>query len=309
MSRRSSPSQFRFFHLRNLTLPKLALGINLVVILWGVVVRATGSGAGCGEHWPLCDGQVVPFTPHISTLIEYGHRLSSGLALLVVLALTVWAYRQRKSNQAVWNWSLLSLFFILMEAAIGAGLVLFGLVADNQSGIRAVVISVHLVNTLLLLAALVGVNFSEQKPQSSLPLNCVNARWSLAALLLFFLLATSGAITALGDTLFPASSLAEGIQQDFQLGAHFLVKLRVIHPLLAILTGIFLLLVGDRFQSPSLITLTLLAWVVGVLNLLLLAPVWLQVIHLLMTDLIWINLVWIILRLSRGNPVTLLRKL
>src|SRR5262245_62215656 len=72
----------------------LTLGITIVVIVWGAVVRATGSGAGCGSHWPLCNGVVVPRSPSMATLIELGHRLTSGLALLLVLGLVIGAWRQ-----------------------------------------------------------------------------------------------------------------------------------------------------------------------------------------------------------------------
>ena len=69
------------------------LAWNVVVILWGAYVRATGSGAGCGAHWPLCNGEVVPRAPTAAMLIEFSHRLSSGLALVAVIVLAVWIWR------------------------------------------------------------------------------------------------------------------------------------------------------------------------------------------------------------------------
>ena len=62
------------------------LAYNVVVILWGAIVRATGSGAGCGSHWPLCNGVVLPNAEKASTLIEFAHRATSGIALLLVVA-------------------------------------------------------------------------------------------------------------------------------------------------------------------------------------------------------------------------------
>ena len=59
----------------------IVLVYNLVVILWGAYVRATGSGAGCGSHWPLCNGEVIPRAPEVETLVEFTHRLSSGLGI------------------------------------------------------------------------------------------------------------------------------------------------------------------------------------------------------------------------------------
>ncbi len=70
-----------------------ALAFHLGVILWGAFVRASGSGAGCGQHWPLCNGQVVPGTPLTATIIEFTHRLTSGIAVVSVLVLVVWAFR------------------------------------------------------------------------------------------------------------------------------------------------------------------------------------------------------------------------
>src|SRR5690242_12260676 len=104
------------------------LAYNVAVILWGAYVRATGSGAGCGEHWPLCNGQVLPRAPALATMIEYSHRLTSGVALLSVIVLLVWTYRVTPPGPAR-KAAALSAFFILTEAAVGAGLVLFQLVA------------------------------------------------------------------------------------------------------------------------------------------------------------------------------------
>ena len=69
------------------------LAYNIAVIVWGAAVRATGSGAGCGDHWPLCNGSVIQHYPTAATLIEFAHRASSGVALLAVVGLLVWTFR------------------------------------------------------------------------------------------------------------------------------------------------------------------------------------------------------------------------
>ncbi|MBP1642498.1 MAG: cytochrome oxidase assembly, partial [Acidobacteria bacterium] len=130
------------------------LALNLLVILWGALVRATGSGAGCGSHWPLCDGEVVPRAASVEKAIEFTHRATSGLALLAVAALLVAVRRALAPGHPARRAAAWSLAIILVEAALGAGLVKLGLVADDDSPARAVVMSVHLVNTLFLLAAL-----------------------------------------------------------------------------------------------------------------------------------------------------------
>ena len=130
------------------------LAYNLLVILWGAFVRATGSGAGCGAHWPLCNGEVVPHTGRLATAIEFSHRLSSGLALILIVGLVVWAFRLYPRGHLVRRGASVSAFFLLTEALLGAGLVLFEYVAANVSVARAYWMAGHLINTFLLLAAL-----------------------------------------------------------------------------------------------------------------------------------------------------------
>jgi heme A synthase len=276
---------------------------NVGVILWGAYVRATGSGAGCGSHWPLCDGTVLPRSPRVETLVEFSHRLSSGLALILVVVLAVWAFRAYAKGHPVRTGAALSIVFIITEALVGAGLVLFELVEDNASVTRAMSTSVHLVNTFLLLAAL---TLTAWWARSGTPINIRrhDARvWVLGlGFLAVLILGISGAITALGDTLFPPESLEEGLRQDVDPSMSFMIRLRVIHPLIAVATSLYLLLivglpdiVGDAPDSRRLARAVAVALVTqlvaGVVNVLLLAPVWMQMLHLLIADLSWILLV------------------
>ncbi len=279
----------------------LVLAYNLAVILWGAYVRATGSGAGCGAHWPLCQGEVVPREPEVETLIELSHRLSSGLVLIFALILVIWAFKVFPKGSLVRKGAVVTLGFTLTEALVGAGLVLFGLTAQNDSAARAVSIAVHLVNTFLLLASLSLTAWwaacgeparFEWKPRS----------WLLTVAWVGTLfIGVSGAITALGDTLFPASSLMEGFSQDFDASAHFLLRLRVYHPLVAVIVSGYILglirwLQRDRqwerkwvFRLLTSLMITQLA--AGAINVVLLAPVWMQLVHLLLADLVWISLI------------------
>ncbi|HSN77090.1 MAG TPA: COX15/CtaA family protein [Anaerolineae bacterium] len=276
---------------------------NVIVVLWGALVRATGSGAGCGNHWPLCNGDVVPVAPQIETLVEFSHRITSGVALIGVLILLIWAFRAFPKGHPVRWGAVASAVFIISESLVGAGLVIFGWVADDTSAERALVVSIHLFNTFLLLASLAVTAWwaSGQRPIA------LQSRgwlvWALrAGLLGVLVIGISGAITALGDTLFPASSLAEGLRQDMDPSQHFLVQLRVWHPLLSILVGVYLLFLTRVLRSqesdPTVLKLSrLLAIVVvvqlaaGFVNVLLLAPVWMQIVHLLLADLVWLSLV------------------
>jgi heme A synthase len=279
------------------------VALNIGVILWGAYVRASGSGAGCGSHWPACNGEVVPRAAAIETLVEFTHRLSSGLALLAVLALIIGAFRTAPGGSPVRRGALFSGVIILVEALLGAGLVLFGLTAKNDSVARAVVMAIHLVNTFLLLG---GLTLTAWWASGGRPLRLRGQgglAWALAGgVVAMVALGATGAVTALGDTLFPAGSLAEGLQQDLSPTAHFLVQLRVIHPVLAVLVGAYAVAVGimssilrrgelSRRLALTLGGLYLAQLAVGVLNLSLLAPVALQLVHLLLADLLWIALV------------------
>jgi cytochrome c oxidase assembly protein subunit 15 len=271
------------------------LAWNLLVVLWGAFVRASGSGAGCGSHWPLCNGEVVPVAPRIETIIEFTHRVMSGVALVGVGALWLWSRRSFSRGDRARRMALASVIFLITEALLGAGLVLFNYVDKDQSVGRAFYLSLHLANTLLLLAALaLTAWFSrEASPPAGLRSPLV-----LAALPIAILVSVTGAIAALGDTLFPSASLAEGLRQDLSGAASFLVRLRVLHPVFAILgalyfAGISIAVLRLRHSRLAIcvLVLALAQLAAGAINVILLAPVWMQITHLLLADLVWIALV------------------
>lgn len=274
---------------------------NLAVIVWGAYVRASGSGAGCGSHWPLCNGEIIPRAPSTATLIELSHRLTSGVALILVVAMVVLAWRRFPSGSPVRRYAAWSLAFMVGEAAVGAGLVLFELVADNQSMARAMFMAVHLVNTFLLLGAMtLTLHCAEGRPAPAWRGLFRGRGWLLGPALLGVLaIGASGAIAALGDTLFPADSLSQALTADLSPTSHLLIQLRVLHPVIAIVVGVVLLVVvmsaDDRAPAQrwarwlSLAVLVQIA--LGFVNLALLAPVPVQLLHLLIADLLWMVLV------------------
>jgi cytochrome c oxidase assembly protein subunit 15 len=274
------------------------LGYNLLVVLWGAYVRASGSGAGCGEHWPTCNGEVVPRAASVETMIEFTHRLTSGLALLLTVGLVVAAVRLYPLGSRVRKAAWTTLAFMIAEALLGAGLVIFGLVANDDSVARAIVICAHLVNTLALLGFMALTAWWADRP-GRLDLNKPEARWFSMSISGVFLIGVTGAIAALGDTLFPATSLAEGLAADMEPGAHFLLKLRGFHPVLAVLIGTGLFYLGKHLRSHAvssraaglLMVLVCVQIVVGFTNLAMLAPIYLQLIHLLLADAVWIVLI------------------
>jgi heme A synthase len=275
---------------------------NVGVIVWGAYVRATGAGAGCGAHWPLCNGEVVPRAAAVQTLIEYSHRLTSGLALVGVVVLVLWSWRATRPGHPLRTGAALSLALMISEALLGAGLVLFGLVAENASAGRAFAVAAHLLNTFLLLAAL---TLSAYWASGGSRLNPESHRQDLMKLMAgaaaVLLVSVTGAITALGDTLFPSASLGEGLSADLSSASHMLIRLRTVHPVLAVMAAVYLMIgvwqiAGARTTARSLAkmltTLLALQLVAGIVNVLLLAPVWLQLVHLLLADAVWISYVF-----------------
>ncbi len=292
--------------LKKMSLPGYAryawsvLGINFVVVLWGAFVRATGSGAGCGAHWPTCNGEVIPRAPAAETIIEFVHRLTSGAALLMVIGSVVWAWRAYPKGHLVRKGAGWTMLFIITESLLGAGLVLFEWVAQDASLGRVISMPLHLVNTFLLLASITLTAWWASGGQAiQLPRGDARLLWFGLGLLAILFLGTSGAVTALGDTLFPASSLLEGMRQDLSSTAHFLIRLRVIHPLIAGAAGIYLffLVLGRTMQHRPrgaegtlgrlLLGLFAVQLLAGVVNLVLLAPVWMQLVHLFLADSVW----------------------
>lgn len=279
------------------------LGLNLGVVLWGAYVRATGSGAGCGRHWPLCNGEVVPRSAGIETLVELTHRVTSGLALVAVLAMAVWAYRIFPPRHRVRFAATLSLVFIVIEALIGAGLVLLELVAENQSLARAYWMVAHLLNTFILIGVLaLTAWWASGGPPVRLREAGGPARLLALALAAVLAVGVTGAIAALGDTLFPADTLAQGLRDSFSPESHPLVRLRKLHPLLAVIAGAAVVAVArtvarsrpspaTRRLAAAVAALYVTQLVAGAVNVALLAPVWLQLVHLLLADLLWIALV------------------
>lgn len=292
------------------------LAYNVAVIAWGAFVRASGSGAGCGRHWPLCNGEVVPRAPSVATMIEASHRVTSGIALLLVVALLVACvailprgHRARKS-------AAFATAFVFGEALIGAGLVLFELVAHDASMKRALSMILHLDNTFLLLAALALTAYwipprREEAERAPLGLRVVVVA-SLASMLV---LASSGAVAALGDTLFPARSLRDGLAADMAPLAHAFVRLRLLHPMIALVTGLLVLGTAGatrvimsaprtRALARALTILFVVQFAVGLLNVTLLAPIALQLTHLLLADSVWIVLVLVAWETMRAKPET-----
>jgi heme A synthase len=280
---------------------------TVFVIIWGALVRATHSGAGCGKHWPLCNGEVLPLSSELETLIEFTHRSTSGISVLFVLFLFYLTVRKYPRGSFSRSAAGHALFFMMIEVAIGAGIVLFGWVKDDTSGVRAAMVAFHLINSFLLIGALAAHVMSvyyDRVIYLKKSFLCTGT-WNTRMLLFAFLLTGSaGAITALGDTLFPPESVRSDFYMYLSSANHFLVQLRVIHPVMAILLSLFILLyalqMNERFAlksgvarvfSCAVICFLSLQLVIGPLTILFLAPLGLQLLHLGVSVFLWSTLV------------------
>jgi len=281
----------------------LVLLATLGVILWGAYVRASGSGAGCGSHWPTCNGDVIPRDPSVSTLVEFGHRASSGLVGLLVAAQLVWAFRVFGRGHLVRRAAVLSTLFLAAEALIGRGIVLSGLVAHDASMARAVSSSAHLVNTFLLVGSLtLTVCWAREDAPRKLRASTGLTPGLATGLVAIIVVGMTGAVAALGDTLFPARSLAEGLASDMSASAHLFLRIRTWHPVAAVAMAGYILVISSLAASrtkrlrplANTVSKVVVAQIAaGIVNLWLLAPIFMQLVHLLLADVLFISLAWL----------------
>jgi heme a synthase len=284
------------------------LAYTLFVILFGAVVRITGSGAGCGQHWPTCHGEIAHLPRSLETAIELTHRVTSGLALVAVLVLCVVTFRHEPPAHMARRLALGAVFFMIVEALIGAGLVLLELVGHDASVGRAIVMPLHLLSTYALTAvlALLVVCRNDGPADRWRAATSANRTLLVACAIALLAVSATGAVTALGDTLYPplAGSMDARLAEDHSGGAHFLMRLRVVHPVLAVLASGLVVhaarVVGRqsgacasraRDVSRATIVLVVAQLGAGVLNVFLLAPGWLQVVHLGLALGLWIAFV------------------
>lgn len=284
------------------------------VILFGAWVRITHSGAGCGDHWPTCHGELVPLAPSTETMIEYTHRLTSGLCGVIAIGVLIAAFVVDRAGRMT-RAAAVVLLLTILEGAIGAGLVLGELVNNDDSVARALVIALHLVNTLILMAAAaLTAWWAGGQPGFSLRKPTAWRRWLIACGVLLIVTSMTGAVTALGDTLFPVDpTLGDGllsrIRDDLSGASHFLVRLRIVHPVVAVVAATTTFAVASlaRYRSDDALTVRIagiLAVVIGlqtafgVVNIGLHAPAWMQLVHLATAQVVWIMFVLLCARIQ-----------
>jgi cytochrome c oxidase assembly protein subunit 15 len=287
------------------------LAYFIAVILWGSLVRATGAGAGCGNHWPLCNGTVLQHSASANTMIEFTHRITSGLSFFSAVGLLVWTLAGTVRGHLARPAAVASVAFTLVEAILGALLVKLGLTAQSQSPLRPWYLALHLTNTLLLLAALTLTAHLLSRNHGYLrsTIRVVAPFGASVGIVVVMIVGVTGSLAALGDTLFPATSLGSALAEDFSPTSGWLVRWRWTHPTIAFLASIFLIWIlvraaqrtthwNNRGLSALVLVLLAAQYVLGVLDVVMLAPVWLQIAHLLGADVLWAALVVLTARLT-----------
>lgn len=280
------------------------LAYNVVVILWGVFLRASKSGDGCGQHWLTCHGEVIPSAPELKTVIEFSHRLTSGLAFIAVLVLLIWAFRRFPKGDAIRKTAFIAFIFIITEALVGAGLVLTGNTAETLTAARPFWMIGHLTNTFILLAFLtLTAWFASGGKLFGFKNNPKVSMFLAIAVAGIFFIGMSGSVAALSSMLFPSETLTEGIAKDFSTTSNILLRLRISHPIISIMTSVFLIFLAGWLKAQAkenfwvsrwanlLSILILIQIAFGALTLLTLAPILMQLGHLLLADAVWISFV------------------
>lgn len=297
---------------------RFVVGWNVVVILWGVFLRASKSGDGCGQHWLTCQGEVIPSAPELKTVIEYSHRITSFLAFVAVFALLIWTFRKFGKGAPIRKTAALSFVFILTEALVGAGLVLTGNTADALTPARPFWMAGHLINTFILLAFL---TLTARHASGGAPVQWVHQRKHIVVIgigiLAIFIVGITGSIAALSNMLFTSGTLADGLAADLSPTSHMLLRLRLLHPITAILTSVFLVFLTGWLAKESKDEASVKWWsnVIAVLilgqlafgsaTLLTHAPILMQIGHLFLTDAIWISYVLIAAAFLSSTPSAL----
>ena len=296
-----------------------ALAYNVLVIVWGVFLRASKSGDGCGQYWLTCNGELIPSAPQFKTVIEFSHRMTTavdGIVMLVLLGWAIWLWRSDRTiqNRQVLYAAIGSMVFVITEAAVGAGLVLTGNTAEAVTDTRPLWAIGHLANTFILLTFLTLTAWFATRERRLGPMPSTKTILMIAlAVLGLLLVGASGSLAALSNMLFPSQSISEGIAKDFSESSDLILRLRLSHPVLSILTSVYIIFIagwlkalvqGDAdtaWWSKVVSILVMVQVAFGGATLLTLGPIVMQLGHLLLADLVWISFVLLVTSYLAGR--------
>lgn len=289
----------------------LFLSYLILVIVFGAYVRAGLHGDGCGRSWPHCGNTIVPDGSSVSAIIEFTHRTTSTLSGLIALAFVFWARKIDRKGGYLRKSAMGALVFTVVAGLIGASLVLFEWVTTDKSVGRAITMPLHLINTYFLIASVAlmayfsggGKSFSF-KNQGSIG---TGLRWALGGM---FVLGMTGALSAMGRTAFSTNmesvnTFMERITLHIGENAPALLKGGATHPLIATSVAVIVImvvyLVMHRRESPEVkrwgqatVGLFLIQMVFGIINLVVSAPLWMQMTHLTIALADWLCLVMLV---------------
>ncbi len=278
------------------------LWLTVAVVIGGALVRATDSGAGCGESWPICGGEFIPDIGNYHTAIEVSHRLMTGLLGFALVAVYVLVRRDFEKEHRLRRAVRAAGILLVIESLLGASLVLFGWVELDASIARLIVVPLHLVNTFLLVGAMTMVAFFASGG-NGFRVDAGNRRDQLVVggLVIVLIIGATGALNALADTLIQSDALRRSAPGEFLVTEPVLRQIRAIHPFVAIIGGLTIYMLVRYLATEASRPVRLLAlgiqgivWLqffVGLLNIALEVPLELQLIHLFVADVLWIAFV------------------
>ncbi len=280
------------------------LWLTVAVVIGGALVRATDSGAGCGESWPICGGQIIPEIGNYHTAIEVSHRLMTGLLGFVLIAVFLLVRRNYDKTHRLRRAVFAAGVLLIIESLLGASLVLFGWVEFDASIARLIVVPIHLVNTFLLIGAMALVAFFAGGGNGfRLNLSRAQDKVIVGGLAIILIIGATGALNALADTLIKSDTLRTAAAGEVLVTESVLRQIRTIHPFTAIIGGLALYMLVRFLATGASRRVSLLAlgvqgiiwlqFVVGLLNIALDVPLEIQLIHLFVADVLWISFVLI----------------
>lgn len=278
------------------------LWLTVAVIIGGALVRATDSGAGCGESWPICGGQLIPEIGNYHTAIEVSHRLMTGLLGFALVALFVLVRRDFEKDHRLRRAVFAAGVLLIIESLLGASLVLFGWVEFDASIARLIVVPLHLVNTFLLVGAMTLVAFFASGGRGfRIDTSRRRDQLVLLGLGIVLVIGATGALNALADTLIQSDALSGAVPGEVQVTEPVLRQIRTIHPFVAIIGGLALFMLVrylalDASRQVKWLALGIqgIVWaqfLIGLLNIALEVPLEIQLIHLFVADVLWIAFV------------------
>jgi heme A synthase len=278
--------------------------VTYLLIIWGGIVRVTGSGNGCGtsDQWPLCHGSLLPAW-QINTLIEFTHRWIASVCTILVVALTVATWVWHRHQRKILAGTSVAAGLFVVQIALGALAVEFNLPGG--------VVMIHLANALLLFAVLIyvavvacTVNTRARSPSLSGALAPSVTRPVVITVVATYLLALSGAFVVergVGSACTSWPLCGSGFSLPAGQPATINVAHRVIALIVVILLGALMAMIGRRrsgdrgvrFGVMAVNLLLVLQVAAGALVVLLVLPAWARGLHIALASLLWGTVVFV----------------